>query len=526
MRHLVVCCDGTWNTPQQEAVSNANRLYNALAEAEEAVEAAPAQLRYYHSGVGTDGGPLNWVLGGVTGAGLSRNVMDAYHWLTRTYQPGDVVSLFGFSRGAYTVRSLAGMVAACGLLDTARLDEPTTWRQIEHVYHRRYQPSSTPDPRWRDGLRFTFDPARADEIPVRFIGVWETVGSLGIPDYFGWLNLLDTPWRHEFHDVKLNPKIRHARHAVAIDEARGPFTPTLWSEPAPGQDLEQVWFPGSHLDVGGCYPQRGLGDAPLLWMIEQARDTVGLVFHKRVLDQIRPDPLDVLHDDNLGVSGIAALLAPVLEPLLERFFEPRPRPFPLIDPQVAESPLVHASAHRRQQTPPITSGPYRPTRVLGVGDSATVTVSARPPWNWTGLYLEAGDYTFVAESEWADGRCWSGPAGTSELSRFPLTAAVHVIGTVTGLAEQLFRRLTGNEHADFLLSRRVEEMPWMSLIGVVANNAQRGAGGAGDHELIAIGAGRDHHVHADGYLHAFANDAWGCYGDNEGDVTLTVVRTA
>jgi hypothetical protein len=520
MRHLVVCCDGTWNTPEQEAVSNANRLYNALvAEPEE----GPAQRAYYHPGVGTAGGMVDWLRGGIIGTGLSRNVMHAYQWLTRNYRRGDVVSLFGFSRGAYTVRSLAGMISACGLLDTSRLDEPRSWRQVEHVYYRRYQPNRTAEPRWREGLRFTFDPARPGEIPVRFIGVWETVGSLGIPDYFGWLNLIDPIRRHEFHDVRLNPRIRHARHAVALDETRGPFTPTLWSGPAPGQDLKQLWFPGSHLDVGGCYPQRGLGDGPLLWMMEQARDAVGLVFHKQAFDQLCPDPLDVLHDDNLSVSGVAGLLAPVLDPLLQQIFEPRPRAVPLIDPQVSQSRVLHESVHRRQQTAPITSGPYRPTRVLAAGESATATVAARRPWNWTGLYLPAGGYVFTAEGQWRDHGTWSDPAGDTGLGR--LSSPGRLIGTLAGLGEQLFRWLSSNEVADFLFSRRDESMPWMSLVGVVANDAAPRSGTYAGHERIAIGTGTEHQVHRDGYLYAFANDMWIGYGDNDGCVRLTVTRT-
>ncbi len=522
MRNLVVCCDGTWNTPEQEAVSNAYRLYNAVVEVP---EDGPEQKRYYHSGVGTEGGLVNWVLGGVSGVGLSQDVMHAYHWLTTTYQPGDCVSLFGFSRGAYTARSLAGMVAACGLLDTGCLDEPAIWHQIERLYHRRYRPRHHPDPGWRDGLNFTFDQAHPDEIPVRFIGVWETVGSLGIPDYLGWINPLDPAGRHNFQDLTLNPRIRHARHAVAMDEQRTPFSPTLWSGPAPGQDVKQIWFPGSHLDVGGCYPQRGLGDGTLLWMIEEAREAFGLVFHKRTLDQIQPDPFDVLHDDNLSVSNAVALLAPVVDPLLDTLFQPTPRAVPLVDPHSGESPSLHESVHKRQQTPPITSGSYRATRVLAVGRSETVDVFARKAWNDTGLYLEAGDYTFAARGEWRDGGSWSDPAGTTGPAQFrPIVE--RLVGTLSTLGQKLFRRLSGNEVASFPFSRREEDLPWMSLVGAVANNARPVKDAPNAHERIAIGSRTHHHVCRDGYLYTFANDAWGSYSNNDGTVQLTVTRTA
>jgi uncharacterized protein (DUF2235 family) len=240
--------------------------YKVLAEK---TEDGAEQLPYYHPGVGTKGGLMDWLLGGVAGVGLSRDVMEAYHWLTTTYQQQDRIALFGFSRGAYTARSIAGMIATCGLIDTTGLDEATTWRRIEYIYQHRYRAGRDAHPHWRAELSFSYDPARADQIPVHFIGVWDTVGSLGIPDYLDWLNIVDSPRRYEFHDVTLNPHVRHARHAVAMDEFRGPFVPTLWSEPAPGQDLEQVWFPGSHQDVGGGNLHTGLSDGALQWMIER-----------------------------------------------------------------------------------------------------------------------------------------------------------------------------------------------------------------------------------------------------------------
>lgn len=521
MRHLVVCCDGTWNTPEQESATNVFRLYNALAKA---AADGVKQVPYYQGGVGTAGGLLDRLLGGVTGVGLSRNVMDAYRWLTITYRPGDHIALFGFSRGAYTVRSLAGMIARCGLIDTAGLDEATVWHRIKHLYQHRYRARGSADPGWRAGLSFSYDPEHADQIPVHFIGVWDTVGSLGIPDHLGWLNLLDPPRRHDFHNVELNPHVRHARHAVAMDERRGPFTPTLWSTPAPGQDVKQVWFPGSHLDVGGGHAETGLSDGALQWMIEQARDAAGLAFHQKITDQIRPDALDVLHDDNRSAFG---RLGHALEPLLEPFFAPRPRAVPRIDPHVP-GPL-HESVYERHQNHTFTGAPYRPTSVLAVGGSTTVTVSAHEPWNETGLYLTAGHYTFVAEGEWRDRNIRSGPAGTTGLRRFLPLEVRRPVGTLSGQAETLFRRMTRNEVAGFLFSRREEDQPWMSLIGVVANDAES-VGSPDDerkqHERIIIGAGADHTVKIGGYLYAFANDAWGSYRKNQGNVRLTVTRTA
>ena len=243
MRRLIVCCDGTWSTPEDETVTNVRRLANALGELDEDQN---VQVTYYQPGVGTEGRLLARLLGGGTGVGLSRNVLDGYHWLTTRYEPGDRIALFGFSRGAYTARSLAGMISACGLIETTDLDEATVWQRIQRSYDRGYRRRDAGG-RWRDGLDFAFDPERPEDIPVDFIGVWDTVGALGIPEYLGWLNLFDPLHRYSFHDVTLNPHIRHGRHAVAMDERRRPYMPTMWSEPyASGQDVKQVWFPGSH----------------------------------------------------------------------------------------------------------------------------------------------------------------------------------------------------------------------------------------------------------------------------------------
>ncbi|WP_433498970.1 DUF2235 domain-containing protein [Sphaerimonospora sp. CA-214678] len=525
MTHLVVCCDGTWNSPEIQSVTNVCRLYNALAETS---GDGVRQSAYYQPGVGT---MRNRLLGGAVGLGLSDNVMDAYLWLTTRYEPGDDISLFGFSRGAYTVRSLAGMISACGLIDPGQKDEETLWLQVkdlyDHGYRRGEQESRSRE--WRDGLTFRWDPDDSAAIPVHFIGVWETVGALGIPDYLGWLNLLDPLHRHDFHDLRLNPHIKHGRHAVAMDERRRPYTPTLWSEPyGAEQVVRQVWFPGGHQDVGGGHLQRGLSDCALRWMIDEAREAVDLGFHKKVVeDQIKPDPLDVLHDDDRGALGaFEPLLYPSIKPVLEIFLQPRPRAVPEIDPN-AVSPLIHRSVYDRYQNPPITSGPYRPTQVLAAGQHRTVEVLAHLPWNETGLYLEAGDYRFTAEGHWRDAGIPSGPAGVAGLRRFnPLAEAGRLVGTLLGRGERLFRLVTGNRTADFVGARREEDMPWMSLVGVVANDAMTVDGTTRDHERIAIGTGTRHRVTRSGYLYAFANDAWGFYGNNQGGVRLTVTREA
>jgi hypothetical protein len=522
MRHLIACCDGTWDTSNQESVTNVKRLHDALADKD---DSGNEQRSNYFPGVGTEGGLVARLTGGGQGVGLDGNIMRAYQWLTTEYEPGDRIAVFGFSRGAYTVRSLAGMIAACGLIDTTGMDAQQTWHLIEKVYRNRYQRGAKADPAWRDGLAFSYDPDDAQNIPVRFVGVWDTVGALGIPDNLSWLKPLDPASLYTFHDVKLNPHIPHARHAVAMDEHRRAFTPTLWTTPAQGQDVEQKWFPGSHMDVGGGHLQTGLSDGALRWMIDEASAAAGLTFHKTTLNQIRPDPLDVLHDDNeaLLAPAFQLVLEPMLDSLSEFVWDVRPRAVPMVDRDVSQDKLDR-SVYERHDGVPITSGPYRPTDVLEPGQSKIVEISAAAPWNETGLYLRAGDYIFAARGEWEDNDIWSGPGGTRGAGRFSPRAFPRTLLSAIGEVEKLYRRLPAKKEAYLPLARREVNAPWMSLVGVVANDAIA-VNASRAHEHIAIGGRDEHHVIKDGYFYAFANDAWGSYGNNHGSVHLEVTRT-
>lgn len=269
---LIVCCDGTWNTADQATAggpcpTNVTKLALSIAPED---SARVCQRVYYHSGVGT--GRRERLRGGVFGFGLSRNVFDAYHFLIDNYEPGDQLYLFGFSRGAFTARSLAGLVRNCGILrreNTDRINE--AWA----LYR-----SSADKP---NGVASTlFRGAYSYGPRIHFIGVWDTVGALGVP-VLGprWLKPIVTRLNHrwEFHDTKLSTRVDGAFHALAIDERRAAFKPTLWHQQpgADGQELKQVWFTGVHCDIGGGYPDTSLSDIALLWMADRARE-YGLQF--------------------------------------------------------------------------------------------------------------------------------------------------------------------------------------------------------------------------------------------------------
>ena len=525
MRWLVVCCDGTWNTPEQvhggvPTPTNVVRLHHALEE-------GPEQLRYYHPGVGTGPGLVDRLRGGGLGAGLEANIKSAYGWLAATWQEGDEICLFGFSRGAYTVRSLVGMIAACGLAPLPEtLPSQRRWGEIDRLYDTVYRPGDASD-----------RPATPPypPVPVHFLGVWDTVGALGIPDALGPLQLLDVEARHRFHDTRLNRLVRHARHAVALDETRGPFTPTLWTEPAgptaptgggptggggaggrtaqhEGEDrsIRQVWFPGNHGDVGGGHPQTGLSDGALQWMIDEARGCTGLAFRPHMLQQVRPDACDVLHDDCTGFY---------------QHLSPTPRAVPLVDKAAADGAL-HASVLDRAARPPIAVGSYRSTQVLEPGEQAVLPVYANRPWNTTGLYLAPGDYALRAEGEWLDGRHAVAPDGTLE-GRLLLPQVLHLASSFLGWWQERYRALSDDHAAVLFGAPRADGVPWMALVGVVAAQDLDAQGAQRPYRPFLIGTSTRLTVPAGGggYLHAFANDAWGFYGNNKGSVTMTITRS-
>lgn len=263
-KNIVICSDGTWNTPDQKdkgIISPSNVAKMALAVAS-CTNGGTQQLLYYDSGVGT-----HWhdrLRGGISGWGISRNILQAYYFLMEHYEPGDRIFFFGFSRGAYTVRSVAGFLRNCGLL------KKENRHMVHNAYklYRRRDKESHPRAVEAELFRRTF----SRETPVHFIGVWDTVGALGIP--VSNLDLINKAFNLEFHDVELSSSIANAFQALAIDERRKAFEPCLWTRQSdvPGQRLEQVWFSGVHTNVGGGYKDSGLSDITLTWMSDRARE--------------------------------------------------------------------------------------------------------------------------------------------------------------------------------------------------------------------------------------------------------------
>jgi uncharacterized protein (DUF2235 family) len=283
MKRIAVFADGTWNSPEQGGPTNVLQMARAIAPDANGTQ----QVAFYDWGVGSDREKL---AGGITGAGIDKNIMDCYRFIVHNYRDGDKLFLFGFSRGAYTVRSLGGLIRNCGVLKREHAD------QIPAAYslYRKRTKASHPDE--SEAVKFRQDYAVADITPIEFVGVWDTVGSLGIPMLFwGTLEMR----KFLFHDTEPSKIIQHARHAVSIDEDREDFKPTLWDD-KPGLDLRQVWFAGAHSDVGGGYDESGLSDCAAQWMLQEA-GRFGLGLEAHLLTSLDPRPGGEQHNGRKGI---------------------------------------------------------------------------------------------------------------------------------------------------------------------------------------------------------------------------------
>lgn len=279
-KNIVVCCDGTGN---QYGSNNTNvvKLFERLVSDD-------TQKIFYDPGVGTSSNALlipfqllSNVFTQALGLDLQRNVEDAYYYLMNVYQPGDQIFLFGFSRGAHTVRRLASLIEMCGLLHRG---SENMIPYVSRMYLANKSKNIDSDPILQ-GFKKTY----TRDCPIHFVGVWDTVSAVS--------SLLPRPKI----DGILSPGLKQAFHAIAIDEKRLRFPPNLWKEKhlSAGQHVEQVWFAGVHSDVGGFYKEAGLSDVSLKWMIEKATKA-GLHLKPDYNLNLKPDPHDRIHESWSG----------------------------------------------------------------------------------------------------------------------------------------------------------------------------------------------------------------------------------
>ncbi len=337
-KNIVLCSDGTGNAGGSGNATNVWNVFtsidlNGFKEKNINIE----QVAFYDDGVGTERGKILRILGGAIGLGLARNVRQLYMMLVKSYQPGDHIFLFGYSRGAFTVRTLAGMVRVCGILDQhAYSDDSALKNAVWDLYraYRRNYPALLSEPwykfermfgilriedvatqREKFGVKVSpdlykeykyIDKLTDDNcVPIRFIGVWDTVASVGfsIDAVAKFWN--DVIFRFKFTNSKLGSWVEKACHALSIDDDRKAFTPEIFDQESALDKtrIEQVWFPGVHGNVGGGGPKQGMQHVPLNWMIEKAEEQ-GLIFYKNSKDTFRDaaNEHDKLYDVRAGAG--------------------------------------------------------------------------------------------------------------------------------------------------------------------------------------------------------------------------------
>ncbi len=272
---LIVILDGTLSSLEEGEVSNAGFAFKLLSER------VPGLRRkiYYEPGLQWE----HWrkATDIAFGRGINRQIRRAYGWLASNYRPGDRIFLMGYSRGAYAVRSLGGVIDRIGLL---RSDVATERNVVMAYRHYQTQPESE--------VAQAFSKANCHTgVGIEMVGVWDTVKALGLRVPLLWLFTEDA---HAFHNHQLGPHIRHGFQALALNETRAAFDPVLWECP-PGWTghVEQVWFRGAHADIGGQIGSfqvaRPLANIPFVWMMEKAQ-VCGLVLPEGWRERFPCDP--------------------------------------------------------------------------------------------------------------------------------------------------------------------------------------------------------------------------------------------
>ncbi len=400
-KKIVICSDGTGNTTVKGRGTNVFKIFEAVqlhykimkrqihaVEGEErpsdetdehtqdeaATEDTPFQIAFYDDGVGTERNLLSKIMGNAFGWGLARNVKDLYLALVRTYNSGDELYMFGFSRGAYTIHVLAGFIFFCGIIDRNQ-KELQTDQQLRDAVDAAYKEfrkkkkqkifSMFLKAKTEEELSEAFQMSETDTLrtlalkserpPIKFIGIWDCVAALGFP-----LRIIANPLHYylnrNYGDGLLWPNVENAKHALSIDDQRWTFHPILWDERLHGgsdevrgvqpgdrrgerQDrepfgkVEQVWFAGVHSNVGGGYPKQGLSQETLSWIMETAEE-LGLKFSTEVRDRhIKMiNPNDKIYDSRAGL-GI--------------FFRYKVRNIKDICAKSNAEPLIHFSVFKR-----------------------------------------------------------------------------------------------------------------------------------------------------------------------------------
>jgi uncharacterized protein (DUF2235 family) len=557
-KNIIICCDGTSNHPGQVvdgklAPTNVVRLHEALADE---TSSGWAQVTWYDPGVGTGTSSISRratflarlaravasalpagipdftnrsikLIEGATGVSIEENIAQGYREIVRQYEPGDRLFLVGFSRGAYTVRCIAGLISRCGLL---RREHLRFVPEVVTLYRRRTASAADRlvDPRYvHDG-----------SVRVHVLAVWDTVASLGLP-MWGWWFRVGALWRNLTLDTNPASVCDHVYHALSMDERRSQFFPTLVtpSSKAGAPNVEQWWFRGAHADVGGGYAEPELAEVSLGWM-RQVLATHGVEFRMPAVRPPAPNALGTIHDEIARQPGWEALGSwPRWHPIARPGDQtPAARAVTQRFGQLADSVWARAEhAGRRWHATLAANGgaPVIDTRMaaegfvfLDVGDAARVAVQADRQWTRTGVVIEHGAaYRLTAEGQWRDAdKRACGPEGQDAYGLDLIRRAfargkrrrtgrwMELFGHVAHPREWPLFELGFFRLLQFLLVSDPAPLAW-SLLRL------------GDH-MKDGGAAYLRQDGASGVFYAFPNDCWETYANNSGRVTVTIERVA
>src|SRR5581483_1211096 len=319
-KNIVICSDGTGNYDIKGRGTNVFKLFEAVdLNGHRTHPTKTPQVAIYDDGVGTQSLKPVKLISGAFGWGLSRNVKQLYTELVRVYEPEDHIYLFGFSRGAFTVRTLAGLITDCGILDQSKFENEAVLRKaVRKAYeaHRKHYQTFWQKLLTRGKINDPGGDFRAqnagrihpyDETTIDFIGVWDTVDAVGLPVDEATDFINSFIYRFKFPDRHLHPKVKKACHALSVDDERRSFRPVLWKERPEDRAqsrIEQVWFPGVHSNVGGGYPKQGISLVTLDWMMVRA-ERAGLRFIPAVRGLLRrlQNVNDKLYDSRSGLGA-------------------------------------------------------------------------------------------------------------------------------------------------------------------------------------------------------------------------------
>jgi len=367
-KNIVLCSDGTGNKGGSGSDTNVFKIYQAV-KVNDFEKDERRQIVFYDNGVGTSKLNVAKALGGGLGLGFRDNVRDLYDFLGRHYVDGDDVYIFGFSRGAATVRALAGMVEHCGLVIKHPVDRPVL---EEDEFTERVKAAMDYYKHRRSNQKLGFEYGK--KIQIEFMGVWDTVSALGVPQ-LPWLdNLLNLIRRHKFYDYEPATCVKNVYHPIALDDERRTFWPMVWKETSfKGDNIEQVWFSGMHSNVGGGYPREEVANVTLDWMMQKLKthcerlretdETRGLCLKDSAQTNVHADasPDGKVYNSRSGFSI---------------FYRYQPRPVEDLCRDADNTPIrIHTSVIDRLQHR--TAG-YTPCNLPAPGDFTQVGPGAPP----------------------------------------------------------------------------------------------------------------------------------------------------